>query len=91
MGLVDKRQGINFGFQATFVQPWLHSTLVVQFKKNLDKLERDQRRAIGMIRGLENAAYEERLKELDLFSLEKGRLTGCDNIRPICKTLLERE
>lgn len=39
--LVGKRRGVNFAFQATFVQPWLCSALVVQFKKNLDKLERD--------------------------------------------------
>ncbi|KAK4831369.1 hypothetical protein QYF61_017500 [Mycteria americana] len=49
------------------IQPW-----GPQHRKDMDLLERVQRRAMKMIRGLEHLSYEERLRELR----EKRRLRG---------------
>ena len=47
-----------------------------QYRKGMELFEWVRRRATKMIRGLKQLFYEEKLRELGLFSLEKTRLQG---------------
>lgn len=60
---------------SAMVRPYLESpVLCSHYKRDMALLERVQQRATRIIEGLEHLFYDERVKELGLFSPEEKRL-----------------
>ena len=76
-GIIYKSKEVVLTLYRNLLRPHLEYCVQFwspQFRKDIDAIERVQRRATTLIPDLARLSYEERLKETGLYSLERRRL-----------------